>query len=373
MELADALDWHLVTKPRMPHRLTAALTLALAACSGGGGGGENPDLVHAITVAPAAAAVCVGDTLRFTAVATNDAGARLDGVAFHWISSAPNAVTVDSTGLARAVALGATAITASAQGVTSSGAGLDVPGDLVPEFVPDSAVLAPGDTMTFDVRLRRLSAGPVPQHRPVFTPFDSTAASLAASGLVTAKAVGRVSPALSACGFQGGGAVDVFTPTATAGSAYLWLSGPVEWRVRLPVRLFNYPRTGGGPAFQIASRVGLVNPPSQFFFYVDTVNLAGRGVLPIDSIATTQVPSNPACSPPRGFALYESGSQTLTFSLRAGSLSVTSFAAQSGYTAVSGRASLRLRGQVAGGTTLDTLRAIYTFSAPLVDTTGVCP
>ncbi len=361
MEPANALDWPLVTQPPFPHGLTAALALALAVCSGcgGGGGGANPDLVHAITVAPASAALCVGDTLRFTAVATNDAGGKLGGVAFHWISSAPNAVTVDSTGLARAVALGATAITASAQGVTSGGAGLDVPGDLVPEFVPDSAVLAPGDTMTLNVRLRRLSAGPVPQHQPVFTPFDSTAASLAATGLVTAKAVGRVSPALAACGVAGGGAVDVYMPpNAGTGSAYLWLSGPVEWRVRLPVRLFNYPRTGGGPAFQIASKVGLINPPSQFFFYVDTVNLAGRGVLPIDSIATTQVPLNPACSPPRGFALYESGSQTLTFSLSAGSLSVTSFAAQSGYTAVSGRASLRLRGQVAGGTTLDTLRAI---------------
>jgi hypothetical protein len=61
-------------------------------------------------------------------------------------------------------------------------------------------------------------------------------------------------------------------------------------------------------------------------------------------------------------------------SLRGGSASVTSFTPQTGYAAVSGRAVTRVRGYVNGVlTTLDTLQAIYTFSAPLRDSTGVCP
>ncbi len=358
-----------------PRRREAALLAAalLAACSKGRET-TNLEAVHAIAVTPTVAALCVGDTQRFTAAASNAEGDRLTGVAMHWASSAPNAISVDSTGLAHALTTGTTVITASAQNVTSNGADVDAPADLVPELVPDSAVLAPGDTMTLGVRMRRLSGGPVPDHEPVIAPFDSAVASLGATGLLRAKTVGRVSPSLSACGFQGSGAVDVFVPpNAGTGSAYLWLSGPEEVRYRAGARVLDYPLHGGAPGFQIVSNTGPVSNPSKLFIYVDTLSLSGPGRFPIDSLLSSEIPSQ-LCAPPRPAALFIVQSPlTAVASLTGGSLAVTAYTPRTGYTAVSGRAYFRVRGFVNGASRTDTLTAIYTFSAPLVDTTGVCP
>jgi len=61
------------------------------------------------------------------------------------------------------------------------------------------------------------------------------------------------------------------------------------------------------------------------------------------------------------------------FSMHGGSTVVTSYS-NAGFRMAGGRVITRMRGVVgAAGTTVDTLQAIYTFSAPLRDTTGVCP
>jgi hypothetical protein len=357
----------------------ACIVLLLAACSGGSRSDGPAGGVHTIAIEPQSAALCVGDSVTLTAQATDADGHPVSGVALSWASSAPEVIAVGpSSAVAHALATGSAAVTASAQGVTSNRAAIDVPADLVPEFVPDSVVLAPGDTMTLGVRLRRVSGGPAPSHTPVFTPFDSTVASLDASGLVHAKASGRTGLSLSACGRQGGGAVDVFTPSdAVTGKAYLWLSGPVERRLRMPARLINFTRHNGAPAVQVSSVVGPAASPSQAFVYEDTVRLTGTGTHPVDSLTTTELINaqpNVACSPPRPSAFYtEPSPLTLLVSLTGGSARVTTFTSQSTFTAVSGRMLFRMRGVVSGGTQLDTLSAIYTFSAPLVDSTGACP
>ncbi len=87
------------------------------------------------------------------------------------------------------------------------------------------------------------------------------------------------------------------------------------------------------------------------------------------------------CHPPRPFATYADATSliqpTSLFSLRAGTVQITSYTAPGGLVAVSGRMVLRMRGIVAGqlgpGGGPDTLAAIYTFSAPLVRQTNVCP
>jgi hypothetical protein len=166
----------------------------------------------------------------------------------------------------------------------------------------------------------------------------------------------------------------VFTPPdSVTGMAYLWLSGAKELRVRLPARAINFTRSGGQPALQIYSQVSSIRG----FVYEDTLALGGTGLFPVDSVLKDSVlTSSYACTARRPFAFYtEPATTTLLVSLQGGSTGVTGFAQQgAAYAVVSGRAVLRVRGFVGGVTTqVDTLQAIYTFSAPLVNKAGACP
>jgi hypothetical protein len=352
----------------MPLALCAAA--GFAACSGHADGA--PGLVQSIAIQPQSAALCVGDSLTFSAHVLDAGGHPVAGAQVRWSSSAPEAVAIDTaSGVARALAFGAAQITATSGGVRSQDpAGLEVPLDLSPEFVPDTTVLAPGDTMTLGVRLRRLGAGAVPNRTPQIAPFDSPIAALDSAGLVRAKTIGTTGLSLSACGFSGHGAVRVFTPPDSAtGLAYLWLSGPMELRVSLPAQANNFFLTNGRPAFQVFSRTG---GNSRVFLYEDTVSLGGIGVFPLDSLLTSEIAPTLACAPPRPFATYNDQSLTTLLGMHGGSTAVTTYVPVGNHAVISGRTVTRMRGVVAGVPTLDTLQAIYTFSAPLVSVSGAC-
>ena len=248
-----------------------------------------------------------------------------------------------------------------------------MPSDLDPQFVPDTVVLAPGDTFTLGARLRRKSAGPVPNHTPVIAPLDTAPASLTATGLVTAKAAGTASLSLTACGFTGHGAARVFTPPdSVTGQAYLWVSPPAELHLSLPALLNNFTTTAGQPAFQVFSIVGASNPPAVAFVYEYAATLSATGTFRIDSLLTMEAGAAP-CAPPRPFAIFSLGLQTDLLSLSGGKTVVTSFASMGNYAAASGRATLQMRGTVGGVfTQVDTVSAIYTFSAPLVTNSTAC-
>ena len=89
---------------------TAALTVDLA------------PTVATVTVTPATATLhAVGATQQFSAKAHDVSGNEVPGVPFTWNSATPSVATVAAiTGLARAVAHGATAITATVAGVSGS-------------------------------------------------------------------------------------------------------------------------------------------------------------------------------------------------------------------------------------------------------------
>ena len=356
----------------MTHRARALLAVCaagLAACSGSKEGGTG---VAVVTVQPLAVALCVGDSTTFTAHVLDASGDTVAGSPIRWTSSAPLQVAVDSvSGVAHALALGTAQITASAGGLRSTTPGrLDVPSDLSPEFVPDTVVLAPGDTFTLGVRLRRLSAGPVPSRTPVISASDDAVASLDAAGLVAAKTPGTASLTLAACGFPGHGAARVFTPPdSAAGLGYLWLSGPGEVRLSQSTLALNFTTSSKKPAFQIAGSAA----SSNHFVYEDTLPLLGMGPYPLDSLTSTES-NTAACNPPRPFALYgDQPSFTALVSLRGGSAAVTTYSTAAGFRMVAGRVMTRMRGFFGGVTAVDTLQAIYTFSAPLRDTTNVCP
>jgi hypothetical protein len=75
-----------------------------------------PPTIDSIEVTPATASKQVGETQQFTAVAKDASGNTISGVTFTWSSDDTSVATVDSNGLATAVAVGNATITASAGG-----------------------------------------------------------------------------------------------------------------------------------------------------------------------------------------------------------------------------------------------------------------
>lgn len=75
--------------------------------------------VSGITITPPTTALLAGGSLRLTATTRDRNGAVLTGRRIAWSSSAQTIATIDSTGLARGIAFGATTITATSEGVTA--------------------------------------------------------------------------------------------------------------------------------------------------------------------------------------------------------------------------------------------------------------
>lgn len=115
--------------------ILSATVLLIAGCFGGGnnsssGGsgsgssgstGSSTGPVATITVSPSPVAeVLVGGTQQFTATAKDSNGNTITGATFTWTSTATSVATVNSNGLATAIAPGATYIVASSGSVSSS-------------------------------------------------------------------------------------------------------------------------------------------------------------------------------------------------------------------------------------------------------------
>jgi uncharacterized protein YjdB len=104
-------------------------------------------------VTPPAATITVGGTQQFTATAFDAHGAVVPGATFQWGSSNGGVASVNSAGLATALAVGGTTITATANGVTgsasltvSSGAGTPV---LIVVLPATATITALGATQEF--------------------------------------------------------------------------------------------------------------------------------------------------------------------------------------------------------------------------------
>jgi hypothetical protein len=101
--------------------VTSGLFLAalfLQACGGGygssyGGGGGGTGFITSIVISPATASITVSGTKQFKAVAKDANGNTVTGAALVWKSSNTAVASVNSAGLATALAVGSTSITAS--------------------------------------------------------------------------------------------------------------------------------------------------------------------------------------------------------------------------------------------------------------------
>lgn len=85
-----------------------------------------PPVLTSITVSPTAASIQTASTQQFTAVAKDQNGAGMTGVAFTFESSNPGVATIGNSGLATGVSAGSAQIRAAAQGVQSNPVSLTV-------------------------------------------------------------------------------------------------------------------------------------------------------------------------------------------------------------------------------------------------------
>jgi len=99
--------------------LGLAFAVALAGC---GGAGTGPEVANVRLDPAVALAVGAGDTVRFTAIALDENGARVTGASVTWLSGNPTIATVDAHGAAVAVASGSTTITAMVGGASDAAA-----------------------------------------------------------------------------------------------------------------------------------------------------------------------------------------------------------------------------------------------------------
>jgi peptidoglycan/xylan/chitin deacetylase (PgdA/CDA1 family) len=116
-----------------------------------------PPAVTTINVIPGDASINTGGTQQFSALATDQHGLAMSGVVFTWTSSNSAVAAIDANGLALGVGVGASQISASAQGVTSNAASLTdrVPDSGVPLTItrlsPRMALVGSGDLISLTI------------------------------------------------------------------------------------------------------------------------------------------------------------------------------------------------------------------------------
>jgi uncharacterized protein (TIGR03437 family) len=112
--------------------------------------------VARVEVVPSAASVEFGAQQKFTARAFDAGGVELQGVIFRWQSADPTVATIDADGLARARKTGDTHITATARGIRSTPATINVrppqPKVARVEVAPLAASINRGGTLQFGAR-----------------------------------------------------------------------------------------------------------------------------------------------------------------------------------------------------------------------------
>lgn len=101
------------------------LSFLAASCGGGGGGGAPPPpppSIASITVEPGAPTIARGSAQQFGATARDASGDPIAATSFTWSSSDPAIASIDSNGIAQGMAEGTVTITASAGGISGTGA-----------------------------------------------------------------------------------------------------------------------------------------------------------------------------------------------------------------------------------------------------------
>ena len=167
--------------------------------------------VASVAITPDSAVLLVGDTLRLSATAMDALGAEVEDAAVAWLSGDTLVATVDSSGLASAIARGAVKITAKSSGV--EGRAQLVVAVAAPTMVavtPDSVSLtALGDTSRLSAEVFDQVGRLMPGAAVVWSSADSTVATVDSAGLVRAERPGAAKVTASSGSASGSASVSV--------------------------------------------------------------------------------------------------------------------------------------------------------------------
>jgi uncharacterized protein YjdB len=167
--------------------------LALAALLLGCGGSSTGTLAD-IVISPTTSFIGINAQETFTATAQDSKAKTLSGVTFTWTSNAPDIASIDSSGVATGHNVGTAQITASASGVTSAAANLNVVSMTTAiasvSLTPISSTIKVGQTQQFTASALDASGNPVGE--VTFTWHNSSAgvAIVGTNGLATGIAPG---------------------------------------------------------------------------------------------------------------------------------------------------------------------------------------
>ena len=152
-------------------------------------------VVGAVTVSPTAISGNIGQTGQFTAAVTDPSGAPLTGQKVSWSSSSNSVVTIDSTGMAKAMGAGSATITAACGGkngtaaVTVTGGTAGVPATIT--ISPSTANVQIGASQLFTATVKDASGNVLTGQTVTFTSSNTLVGTIGnLSGIVTALGAG---------------------------------------------------------------------------------------------------------------------------------------------------------------------------------------
>lgn len=150
--------------------------------------------VASVAVVPGAGTVSIGSSMALTAVAYDATGTSLTGRAVVWASSGPGIATVDGSGIVTGVTAGAAQITATSEGKSGT-ATVNVV--LVPvasvAVAPGSLTLTVGQAAALTATATDANGNVLAGRGLTWSSSNTTVATVAASGLVTAVTAGTAS------------------------------------------------------------------------------------------------------------------------------------------------------------------------------------
>lgn len=172
-------------------------------------------VVHGVDLTPPPVFTVFGQTADLEGYAVFATGDVVPGVDVTWISLNTDVVVVRQVGgqwRAEAVADGTATLRGSAGGLTGT---VDAAVDVVVtdvEVLPSSSTLRPGGTLDLTAILRDAGGNLVPGRTPTWTSDDLSVATVSATGVVTAMAVGATDIRASEDGASGAATVTVQPP-----------------------------------------------------------------------------------------------------------------------------------------------------------------
>src|SRR5205807_5362450 len=166
--------------------------------------------------APATTSSVVGGSQQFVATLTDANGNVLSGRTISWVSSAPSTATVSASGLASALAVGTASVTATSEGITGSAAFAVTAPPPAPvahvTLTPSSASVAVGGSQQFVATLTDANGNVLSGRTISWVSSAPSIATVSASGLASALAVGTASVTATSEGINGSAAFAVTAP-----------------------------------------------------------------------------------------------------------------------------------------------------------------